>query len=65
MPVVLIPAKTNLSPDLNTNLIPEAIRMKITSAAYDATRQFFKQPGVREDFEAWKAERAARLKKGA
>lgn len=54
---------------IDTSLIPEHVRMDLLSAAYDATIEYFKQPGVEEAFQRWLAEKesktSSRRRKGA
>lgn len=45
---------------IDTALIPEHIRLDLLSIIYDATVDYFQQPGVAEKFERWKAEKEKR-----
>lgn len=45
------------SVQIDTAQIPESARMNLLSIIHDATAEYFKQPGVAEAFERWKAER--------
>lgn len=44
---------------IDTSKIPEHVRLELLSIAYDATIEYFKQPGVQEKFERWKAAKEA------
>ncbi len=46
--------------EINTKAVPEFARFDLLAAAYEATEAFFRQPGVEERFQKWKAERDAR-----
>ena len=50
---------TVINPHIDTSLIPEYIRYELLAAAYEATKEYFKQPGSMEKFERWKAKKAA------
>ena len=45
--------------EINTAAIPEYARFDLLAAAHEATEEFFRQPGVEERFQKWKAERDA------
>ena len=45
---------------IDTSQIPEHIRMELLSIVYDATVEYFKQPGVEEKYQQWKAEKEKR-----
>ena len=45
--------------DINISKIPDHVRYELLAAAYDATIEYFKQPGVQEKFERWKAAKEA------
>ena len=49
--------------DIDTSKIPEHVRLELLSIAYDATIEYFKQPGVEEKFQRWKAAKEASAKK--
>lgn len=40
--------------DIDIGQIPDQVRYELLSIAYDATIEYFKQPGVQEKFERWK-----------
>ena len=44
---------------IDTSQIPDHVRYELLAAAYDATIEYFKQPGVQEKFERWKAAKEA------
>lgn len=48
---------TIVNPHIDTSLIPDYIRRELFAAAYEATKEYFKQPGAMEKFERWKAEK--------
>lgn len=50
---------------IDTAQIPEHIRLDLLSIIYDATVEFFQQPGVAEKFERWKAEKEKRAAEAA
>ena len=50
---------------IETALIPEHIRFDLLSIIYDATVDYFQQPGVAEKFERWKAEKEKRAAEAA
>lgn len=45
---------------IDTQQIPDHIRMDLLSIIYDATAAYFKQPGVEERYERWKEEKLKR-----
>ena len=45
--------------DIDISQIPDHARYELLAAAYDATIEYFKQPGVQEKFERWKAAKDA------
>ena len=45
---------------IDTNKIPEHIRIELLAIAYSATIAYFKQPGDEEKFQQWKAEKEKR-----
>ena len=49
--------------DIDTSKIPEHVRLELLSIAYDATIEYFKQPGVEEEFQRWRAAKEAEAKK--
>lgn len=51
--------------DIDTSKIPEHVRLELLSIACDATIEYFKQPGVEEKFQRWKAAKEASAKKTA
>ena len=51
--------------DIDTSNIPEHVRLELLSIAYDATIEYFKQPGVEEEFQRWRAAKEAEAKKTA
>ena len=52
MPALGHPAVT-----IDTSQIPEHIRLELLSIVYDATAAYFRQPGVEERYQRWKAEK--------
>lgn len=52
-----MPTSGKASVQIETAQIPESSRMGLLAIIYDATAEYFKQPGVAEAFERWKAER--------
>ncbi|MCI8414937.1 MAG: hypothetical protein HFF00_04830 [Ruminiclostridium sp.] len=50
---------------IDTSKIPEHIRMELLSLAYDATVAYFRQPGVEEAYQRWKAEKAKKAAEAA
>ena len=46
--------------DINCNAIPQSTRTVLLSMAYEAANEYFKQPGVAEEFERWKVARKAK-----
>lgn len=42
---------------IDCNAIPQGTRTVLLSMAYEAANDYFKQPGVAEEFERWKAAR--------
>ena len=46
---------------IDTSQIPEHVRLELLSLIYNATAAYFQQPGVEEEFERWKAEKARRV----
>jgi len=42
---------------IDTEKIPEYVRLDLLSLAYDAVVAYFQQPGVEERFQRWKAEK--------
>lgn len=51
--------------DIDTSQIPEHIRLELLSIVYDATVAYFRQPGVEEKFQRWKAEKARKAAEAA
>lgn len=49
-------------PHVNTKEIPQSVRYTLAQAAFEAIKRDFEQPEVREDYERWKAARAAAQK---
>ena len=43
--------------DINCNAIPQGTRTLLLAMAYESANEYFKQPGVAEEFERWKAAR--------
>lgn len=43
--------------DIDTNKIPEHVRIELLSIAYDATVAYFKQPGTEEKYQHWLSEK--------
>ncbi len=54
--------KTDNQVHIDTSLIPEHIRFELLAIAYEETKKYFKQPGVKEAFERWQAAREAESK---
>lgn len=52
MPALGHPAVT-----IDTSQIPEHVRLELLSIVYDATAAYFRQPGVEERYQRWKAEK--------
>lgn len=48
------------SPVVNLDLIPDHERDLMCRTLVSSVKELFKDPAVQEDFERWKAERAAR-----
>ena len=48
-------------PTLNLDRMPEYSQYSVAKATFKAMLRFFERPGELERFEAWKAERDARL----
>lgn len=48
---------------IDASQIPDHAIYELLSIAYDATIEYFKQPGVEEKFQHWKAEKEAAAKK--
>ncbi len=44
---------------IRTELIPDYVLHELLSAAYDAAAAYMEQPGVREKYERWLAEKEA------
>lgn len=60
-----MPTSGKASVQIDTAQIPESSRMGLLAIIYDATAEYFKQPGVAEDFERWKAEKEKRAAEAA
>lgn len=45
-----------------TNEIPQSVQFTLAQAAFEAIKRDFERPEVREDYERWKAARAAAQK---
>lgn len=60
-----MPTSGKASVQIDTAQIPESARMGLLAIIYDATAEYFKQPGVAEDFERWKAEKEKRAAEAA
>lgn len=56
----MVPAPGEVQIHIRTELIPDSIRFKLLSSAYDAAAAYMEQPGVREKYERWLAEKEAR-----
>ncbi|MDE6260381.1 MAG: hypothetical protein K2M42_05895 [Oscillospiraceae bacterium] len=54
--------QTLKEPHVITKDIPSSVRFTLAQAAFEAIRRDFEQPEVREDYERWKAARAAAQK---
>ena len=51
--------------EIDTSQIPEHIRIELLSIVYDATVAYFRQPGVEERYQRWKAEKAKKAAEAA
>ncbi|WP_305117064.1 hypothetical protein [Acutalibacter muris] len=49
-------------PHVITKEIPESVQFTLAQAAFEAIKRDFEQPEVREDYERWKAAKAAAQK---
>lgn len=54
-----VPVDPNVRITINTDAIPDYVAMNLAQATIEMTKREFAKPGVREDFERWKAKRAA------
>ena len=48
-------------PSINTSTIPIGVKTSIAQTVFEAIQRDFQRPEVREDYERWKAERAAAI----
>lgn len=49
-------------PHVITKEIPQSVQFTLAQAAFEAIKRDFERPEVREDYERWKAARAAAQK---
>lgn len=54
-----MPAPRQPQVHIDTSAIPDHVRYELLSIIYDATVAYFRQPGVPEKFERWKAAKEA------
>ena len=52
-----MPAPGHSAIAIDTSQIPEHVRLELLSIVYDATAAYFRQPGVEERDQRWKAEK--------
>ena len=52
-----MPAPGHSAIAIDTSQIPEHVRLELLSIVYDATAAYFRQPGVEERYQRWKAEK--------
>ena len=52
-----MPAPGHSAIAIDTSQIPEHVRLELLSCVYDATAACFRQPGVEERYQRWKAEK--------
>ena len=56
---------SNSTVHIDTNQIPEHVRLELLSIVYNATAAYFQQPGVEERYQRWKAEKEKKAAEAA
>lgn len=51
--------------EIQLGKIPESVVCELSAALIPAVNTYFKQPGIKAEFETWKAKRQDRMKRGA